>query len=277
MEYEMKELLPLVIKLTEKYTSKESSSVPYETARMLMEAVIYCVNENFENNEDSMMNTGKMINAEIMYERGYHIMIEKVYKAKEIYENIIEDFEDYGCKNYKDTLIKGIPVFFLRYNAKFNPQNHILTLDYPLITGNPSLCGIDLILEYLKGIQIEKCFLDCFDRQEVTDLLEKVMPEYQSLYLDNLCYQVLLSAIGCMIAEKPVKNLKLSNTDYDEIKFYFQGDSIDKMEDKIISIIRILMKQFPNHVSYFEKTAKNYAVRIWNGIQNEVLENVIIG
>ena len=33
--YEMEELVPLVAELSEKYTSKESTSVSYETARQL--------------------------------------------------------------------------------------------------------------------------------------------------------------------------------------------------------------------------------------------------
>ena len=43
MEYRLEELLPAAAGLTEKYTSKESSSITYETAQMLMEAVIYCI------------------------------------------------------------------------------------------------------------------------------------------------------------------------------------------------------------------------------------------
>ena len=45
MEYQMEELLPLVSALTDKFTSKESSSVTYETAQMLMEAVLFCIQE----------------------------------------------------------------------------------------------------------------------------------------------------------------------------------------------------------------------------------------
>ena len=45
MHNEMEELLPVVAKLAERYTSKESSSVSYKTAEQLMEAVVYCINE----------------------------------------------------------------------------------------------------------------------------------------------------------------------------------------------------------------------------------------
>ena len=43
MDYTMEELLPVVGKLTEKYTGFSSTSVTYETARQLMEAVLYCL------------------------------------------------------------------------------------------------------------------------------------------------------------------------------------------------------------------------------------------
>lgn len=39
--YSMEELIPIVAKLTEEFTAKESSSVTYERARQFMEAVIY--------------------------------------------------------------------------------------------------------------------------------------------------------------------------------------------------------------------------------------------
>ncbi|WP_455717147.1 DUF6179 domain-containing protein, partial [Anaerosporobacter sp.] len=44
--YEMEELLPIVARLVDQYTSKESSSIRFETAKQLMEAVIYCNNHN---------------------------------------------------------------------------------------------------------------------------------------------------------------------------------------------------------------------------------------
>ena len=56
LEYEMEELVPIVAKLTEQYTSKESSSIRFETARQLMEAAIYCIHHSeymVDNNEKS--------------------------------------------------------------------------------------------------------------------------------------------------------------------------------------------------------------------------------
>ena len=41
--YTMEELIVIVGKLAEQYTSGESTSITYERARQFMEAVIYCI------------------------------------------------------------------------------------------------------------------------------------------------------------------------------------------------------------------------------------------
>ena len=44
-EYKMEELIPIVADLVKKYTGNESTSVTYEKAQQLMDAVIYCIKE----------------------------------------------------------------------------------------------------------------------------------------------------------------------------------------------------------------------------------------
>ena len=44
-EYSKEELLPVVAKLAERYMGYEHTSITYERAQMLMEAVIYCIKE----------------------------------------------------------------------------------------------------------------------------------------------------------------------------------------------------------------------------------------
>ena len=45
ISFEMEELLPIVAQLAEQYAGYESTSVTYERAELLMEAVIYCIHE----------------------------------------------------------------------------------------------------------------------------------------------------------------------------------------------------------------------------------------
>ena len=45
MNYELEELVPIVAKLAEGYTSKESTSITYDRAQQFMEAVLYSIHE----------------------------------------------------------------------------------------------------------------------------------------------------------------------------------------------------------------------------------------
>ena len=71
--YDIDELVPIVAWLTEKYTSKESTSVSYSTARQLMGAVIYCIREFevTEGLETTALNLGGRQMAKDAYEKGY--------------------------------------------------------------------------------------------------------------------------------------------------------------------------------------------------------------
>lgn len=188
MNDSMEELLPITAKLIEKYTSKESTSVTYETAQMLMGAVLYTIREC---EKKDTLSSKEMPDAWRLYEQGKRIIKEKGQQAKEIYHEIIADFEDYGCQNYHDTMIKGIPEFFIHYQIDFKPQDHILTLDYPTFHPIIGMCGVDLMLEYLKQIRGEQLFLQQFSKEEVCEILEQIIPEYEELYLDNICEAVL--------------------------------------------------------------------------------------
>lgn len=269
--WEMEDLIPLVAKLADQYTSKDSSSVSYETARMLMEAVIYCIREWEDENEGQSLpagaNAGAAVDWEPAYRHGYEKVLEKVRRAKGIYEELIAEFEDYECRNYRDTIVKGIPAFFVKYDPKFCPQDHILTLDYPAMSVSEALCGADRILEYLRGIQIEAGFLRQFPRERVIHVLREILPEYRSLYLDNICAPVLMRAVECMIAGTSVLALELDDEDDRLIEEQFRGDDKAAMAEKIRRVIGVLADALPKGVcdgarQYFEGAAGEFAVRM---------------
>lgn len=278
MEYSIEELLPVMEKLTKKYTSNESSSVTYETARMLMGAVLYCIEECFNDGGNELLIMNEKLDGKIAYQRGYELVVSKVYKAKEIYENIIEEFHDFQCRNCRDTILKGIPQFFLRYDPKFNPQDHILTLDYPTIKPINTKCGVDAIYQYLCYIKIEWDFLNAFDTKSVENLLERIVFDYKNLYFDNISNVVLLTALGCILVKKPVGKLELQKNDGELIKSYFENDNEERAEEKIRILISNLFENgFPGNdelEKYFLNTSKDHVIRILNGIQNSSLNGV---
>lgn len=163
-----------MVELADKYTSKESTSIPYETAQMLMVA-----------------DGANLPDARQAYEKGYELVLKKARLAKALYDDIIVDFEDYRCRNYSDTIRLGMPQFFLRYDARFSPQDHLLTLDYPCMGGPIQESGVDLIFAYLKKNREEQRILETFEPEEVREILEEVCPEYEELFFDNICEAVL--------------------------------------------------------------------------------------
>lgn len=278
MEYEMEELLPLLEKLTFKYTSGDSSSVTYETGRMLMEAILYCIREYEENEAGFHLMTNEKTDASRAYQSGYEAVIAKVHKTKELYHTVLEEFHDYGCRNLKETFLDGIPAFFQWYDPKFKPQDHILTLDYPVINAVYDLCGVDAVYKYVQHVKVENDFLKAFDGVQVETLLGRIMPDYKNLYYDNIAYAVLLMVTGCIIAGRPVGKLLLTGRDLSDIVQYFQGDSEEAAEYKINGLLSDMFRNvFSDNgemEEYFKGLGKEYAVRILNGIRNDSLPAV---
>lgn len=276
MEYQLEELLPLTAWLADKYTSKESSSVTYETAQMLMEAVLYCIQE-YENITAAALVSEHAVKAEEAYKIGYGRVVEKVHKAKDIYDKLIGGFCDYGCRNYRETILEGMPAFFIVYDARFRPQDHLLTLDYPTVNFHREMCGIDIIYQYLCDIVVEKGFLECFPEQAVRRLLKQ--GKTGTSYMGNLTEMVLVTAFGCMIADRRLTELSLSGRDMDAAEQYFSGDNLQKTEGKLKTLLRILAEKSGRQewVSYFDSLCHEYAVRIQNGIKYGTLETVFWG
>lgn len=297
----MEELLPILEKLSKKYTSNESSSITYETAQVLMGAILYCIKEYYqtesmnygnkskysssvtESVEDitSIKKCGEVIDAQKAYQMGYEAVIEKVKMTYQIYEEIINIWDDYGCKSYSDTIIEGMPQFFLKYDPKFNPQNHILTLDYGVLGKLDGFVGIDLIYEYLICIKKEWIFLRLFESQKIRNLLANGMQDYKNLFLGNIVEEVLIVAIGCMIAEKPMGALELDRSDMITIETFFEEDSVRL--PKLFGLIKNLFNQcetikhldavedIEEMIEYFSSLCCDYVVRIGSGIENKSL------
>lgn len=277
MEYQVEELVKMTADLMEKYTSKESSSITYETAEMLMQAVIYTIEENFQTKEDPLVSTGTQVDLLHLYKRGRERIGEKVIKAKEYYEELLEGFEDYGCENYKSTILYGMPSFFLRYDEKFQPQNHILMLDYPQMVEKPELSGVDRIDWYLKGILQEKKFMENLSANVIKEVLGMVVPEYETLYMDNICERILQQMVGRVISGHVKESLLLEKEEYERIYAFFKEAAQEEVEGKVAKIIQQIARYMKVDEKYFLQFSEACGFRIYYGCKNHGLEGVFVG
>jgi len=268
MDYEMEELLPIVSELAWKSAGGESTSVTYEKAQALMEAVLYCLAEYSRSTLNSPAR--RNISVREQYDTGLRLVYEKAGKIRDIFNELSPEFQDFGVKCLYDTVQKGIPQFLKWYDAGFCPQNTILALDYPLLKDFGVLSGADAVYEYLCSIRTEQRFLRSFDRNYVISVLERYDPEYQEM-VENICGIVLTDTIGHAAIRKPPDAAGFQEEDYLQLSEVFGRQSVDCMEKNIKRLIKMIVRQFyandRDMAMYLCHSARDMAVRIDTGIR----------
>lgn len=290
--FELKELLPLVTRLMEKYTSKESTSISYEKAEQLMGAVVYCIEETKQNSYKFNL-PEKNQTARQAYDTGYVLVKEKAEKAEELYNEMLLNFCDYGNRCYHDTFVKGMPQFFLYYDSLYNPQNHILTLDYPVVGNVEKLCGIDLIYQYLMCIEIENELLAGFEEDRIREILLNYHNNYEELIInvsEIILRHILLEGIQRIEGEQ----CSLPEA----VKEFVELAEKEKIENQILFLLKQVVKNYEHSEKLFFYLVPNvkelafeieYAIKSdnWNrlsvynrkkksGIRNHLMHNMVV-
>ena len=277
MDYQMEELLPIVSELAQKYAGYESTSITYEKAQSLMEAVLFCLSEYNSSAKDSLVQ--KDISVKEQYNIGAKLLSEKVENIRKIFNEISFQFEDFGVKCLYDTVQKGIPQFLKWYDIKFCPQNTILTLDYPLLIDCSSLTGADAVYKYIWAIQTEQIFLGKFDRNYVMLVLEKYNSEYRDM-IENICSIVLTNIIGHIAIKKPFNDIDFLYEEYLQLSKIFAGKSIPDIENVVNNLIKKIVSQFyesdMDMLEYLCYETNNIAVRIYTANQHEQLSKIFV-
>ncbi len=277
MDYQMEELLPVVSELAQKYTGCESTSITYEKAQALMEAVIFCLNEYHNSHANGLVL--KDISVKEQYHTGVKLLFEKVEAIRTIFHEISFQFEDFGVKCLYDTVQKGIPHFLKWYDIKFCPQNTILTLDYPLLIDCSSLTGADAVYKYIRAIQTEQKFLGAFDRNYVMLVLEKYNSEYQDM-TENICSIVLTNIIGHFAMKKPFHDTEFLYEEYLQLSKIFEGKSISEIENVAKGLIEKIVNRFYENdrdmLQYLCCETNNIAVRIYTANQYGQLSRIFV-
>ncbi len=198
--YIMKELIPIVAKLAGQYTGGDSSSISNSKAQQLMGAVLYCIQANEPEQQQALVSNTK-IPAQQAYELSYRLIEKKVQQALALYNELLANFADYGSHFLHDTVLNGLPEFFKWYDIRFEPQNSILTLDYPVLQDLSKHTGIHLIYEYIRCLLLEQHFLQQFSEDYIRQSLKEYNPFYQDTP-DNLCEVMIWTQAKRTVEEK---------------------------------------------------------------------------
>ena len=267
--FPMEELIPIVAELAEKYTSGESSSVSYERARGLMGAVIYCINETSrEKEENCLLRQGMTVRER--YETGCRMVVEKAKRTTILYNELMQDFWDFGNENYRDTVTRAIPGFLKYYDPMFAPQETIITMDYPTILPISKSTGIDAVYEYVRCILWEQKFFHGFSEEYVCSVLERYHCGYQRHFF-NLCGVFLRYVIWQLLMGK--------NEEQEERKKMVSNCGSEELEQMLKEILHQLIEKGNGEEEGFEEylqyELKDFAYELSRGIKNKYLEKDI--
>lgn len=277
MDYEIEELVPIVRNLAEKYTANESTSITYEKAEQLMGAILYCIHELKECNGNSLALNEK-IPARKAYETGAAYVKEKTEKALHLYNGIMSEFCHYGNQCLRDTFVKGIPEFFKWYDIQFEPQNTILTLDYPVLKDISEYTGIDKIFEFIKCIGLEQKFLKLFSADYVTNILFKADRDWKES-MDNICEIVFTYVTGHILTGKSLWEFELEQKDYLYMQELFIQLALEDIKERLGSALEIFIKNYYEDdrelLNYLSSAIDGIAARLKNAADNKVLDSMI--
>lgn len=352
MQYQMEELIPIVAKLAKHCTSKESTSITYQKAQQLMDAVLYCLQEaeQFERAEasdeyarkekncpywdadeenrfyrnvgerqrtnrissDADENAGRKratwdrgelfeknpdaedeqarqekqpgsipvkhqkITIESRYEFGASCVREKTQKALQKYNQLTPVFRDYKNRCLYDTVVKGLPEFFRWYDCKFEPQNTILTLDYPVLTDLSGESGIDKIYDYILCLRLEQTFMNRFPEDFILEILAKYSKDAGSL-IENLCEIVLTNLLSHILIGKNLMELRMEEKDYQLLQTQINKEN--DLEKTLRGIVHQLIWDYYNKdgnlEKYLDEAVPNISVRLKNAARNKSLYHII--
>ena len=277
MDYEMEELVPVVGKLAEKYTAHESTSITYEKAEQLMGAVLYCIHELKETNGNALALKEKMP-AQKAYENGAAYVKEKTEKALDLYNRIAPEFYHYGNQCLYDTFVKGIPEFFKWYDIRFEPQNTILTLDYPVLRDISEYTGIDKVFEFIKAIGLEQKFLKLFPEGYVINILSKSNRNWKES-MDNICETVFTYVTGHILTGRSLTEFELEEADYSYVQELFQQAALKDIKKRLEASLEIFIKDYYESdrelLDYLSSAVGDIVVRLKNAADNKVLNSMI--
>lgn len=277
MDYEMEELVPIVGKLAEMYTANENTSITYEKAEQLMGAILYCIHELKEIN-GNLLALSEKIPAQKVYEIGAAYVKKKTEKALNLYNRIMPGFYHYENQCLYDTFVKGIPEFFKWYDIQFEPQNTILTLDYPVLKDISGYTGIDKIFEFIKCIGLEQKFLKSFPAGYVTNILFKIDRNWKES-MDNICETVFTYVTGHILTGKSLVEFELEQTDYLYMQELFIQVALEDIKKRLESALEIFIKNYYEDdrelLDYLSNAIGGIVVRLKNAADNKVLDSMI--
>lgn len=209
-QFSLEELYALLRERIARYTMGDHTSVPVDTARRLLEGILYCVDlsRRFPARElpanaslQERMQAGSATARKIA--RRAKLLLYEAQRKQPPVTN----------RTFQETLL-ALPSFFRAYDADFFAQDIPCSFDYPLCHPvSDALLGAEYMLDYLRRWVAESVFLRAFPAETLRALYQRYYIDYEEL-LVNLYLPVAEMATLSALVQSPIRELSLSAKDY---------------------------------------------------------------
>ncbi len=184
----------------------DSTSVPVETARRLLEGIVYCAELNRKYPVEAVASDAPL---SVRREAGAAEAKRLAKRAKLLLKEAECMQPPLTNRGFRDSLA-ATRGFFRSYGADFFAQEVPCSLDYPLCHPvSDALSGVEYLLDYLRRWLTESYFLRAFSAEALRGLYERYYGDYDDL-LVNLYLPVSEMAALCALTGKTVSSLSLS-------------------------------------------------------------------
>lgn len=272
--YSLEEVIPVLEMLVRRYNSGESSSISYERAEKLMEAVLYTMELALET---SGMVPAQKPAAKTVYDRGVFLLEEKFDQAKKNYRKLLGSFCPYGNQNLKSTVIDGLSGFFSRYDQYYAPQNSILTMDYPTLI-KPEKTGILAIEVYMEAIRMEQDFLARFPQEYVCRILKNFRPGYER-YFFNISAVLLRHVLIHSWLQMPFGEGETKDW-YEKLKRKLKGKTREEIKAELLKCLKLVITTWfdgrTEMVTYFERDLWDFSFELMFASRMDTLQKTVV-
>jgi hypothetical protein len=188
-----------------RFTMGDSTSVPVETARRLLEGILYCLDLNIRFPSVEVPATAPLKDR---WQAGVSAAKRISQRAKLLYLQVQRTPPPLVNTAYCDTM-EALPAFFAAYDADFFAQEIPCSFDYPLCQPvSDSLLGAEYIKDFLRRLLAENSFMRALPREAMLALYERYYVDYADL-LVNLYLPAAEMVSLCALAGEPVFALSL--------------------------------------------------------------------
>lgn len=244
-----------------RYTMGDSTSVPVDTARRLLESILYCLELERrlkkQNQEED--------NIKFRWQNGVDEAKRIAKRARLLLLQAQRTPPPLTNTAYNDTL-SALPAFFAGYDADFFAQEIPCSFDYPLCQPvSDALFGAEYIQDFLRRMLAENTFLRVFSADILLSLYEKYYIDYADL-LVNLYLPAAEMATLCALAGVPVRTLSLAPEQLlslnQTLLLVDVSEARQRMEDAAESALYELGLTSDFLCAYMKQTARDLLVRL---------------